>query len=1166
MKQFTQILMILGLIFFGFTISLAQLRPRFQLQQNLDNIDDVTTQKDLNVYLVTSNDRYMIIDQVSKIQLGSVLLDYRKTSLPGDGRTLLLDNEHFLLSTGSDLLKINVIDSSIDTVLSVPFPEFIVNFTVSPFQNNYLLIATKTYTPDKSGIVYFIEPSKKKALYDNTHNCRLLTFNLESEQVDASALIPYEVTAFAPKGTSDELWLGTFAGDAIAIGKDLRATTQFKASEFPIHSVYAVGSKVAFVPHQAPRFIGEYGLGKIGVYDKLKAATVTLSLPEETPKDKGSMLVPSNNIKRILPLHDQTILINYGHSRLMKLDLTTLLSSEYDVKSNYASFLCLNKDQTHALAIISTKMGPVAAYGSLTSFDLNGGFFSSNFRQSAARISYTGGLHKLKDRNGNYHYIGKTKDSYPDTLYIFSSNKTNRTILAISGQGLLIENDTSLMIYSSRMLVIGKLRLENLKKDVYNLVLPSYDNRYQMNFDSLIFQPYKVYDFEVRQKIPFNILAVFKTSRGFLIEGSDYHNKKTESRIVMVDETGAIVDRINASDYLHERPKLSARQTFIAISYSEGKYTKLVVWNLTTSQIAFKKAFPGIMTHFSFDRTEDLLFVSHVDPNGQMRLEQVDLREGKHEEKTMNFSNPISSFAVDVSRDLIATDDYESLNLFRLSNQQLIWTFTPTQAPSRFEVDLAPNGFIYKSPEEFHSIAFDLSHLYFSTFARHLSLEVLNGSLYRADRSLLNSFAFTYKGKGYFPGDYDFYFNRPDSVVLKSGSTNTLYNSIIGSAVRKRQRQMRLISIDSVLQEAPSVTISNRSEIPDATNTPKLSLDIRANATGAGQLEAIHIYVNGVPIYGQDGLYLKYPRIQLDTTFHITLSSGTNTIQVVAQSTKKIKSASEVVRVNYVNANPQERLHFIGVGVDQYLEPGHDLRYSVKDIRDLAKALSQKFKGGITVDTLLNQAVTTANIRALKSKLNSLNVDDKVIFAFSGHGLLDKSFDYFLATYNTEFKNPATEGLAYKTLEWLLDSIPPRKKMILVDACHSGEVDKEDLVAIKTVLTEKNLKGAEVVYEYQPTAGMAGSFELMQELFSNLTNNTGTSSISAAAGTQFAYEQSTLRNGVFTFSLLELIQSKSHIKVSELRDLLSKRVSELTQGQQKPTTRSETLEFDWQVW
>ena len=181
--------------------------------------------------------------------------------------------------------------------------------------------------------------------------------------------------------------------------------------------------------------------------------------------------------------------------------------------------------------------------------------------------------------------------------------------------------------------------------------------------------------------------------------------------------------------------------------------------------------------------------------------------------------------------------------------------------------------------------------------------------------------------------------------------------------------------------------------------------------------------------------------------------------------------------------------------------------------------------------------------------------------------MLSKDYDYFLSTYTVNFDDPTQNGLAYDELENLLDNIPARKKLMLIDACHSGEVDKEDLVSINA--TNDSLKKGSIVVAYKKEEkhlGLKNSFELMQSLFVNVGKSTGATIISAAAGTQFALESNDLKNGVFTYSILEVMQKNDTIKISELKSIVGKRVEELTNGLQKPTSRNETIAVDWNVW
>jgi hypothetical protein len=88
----------------------------------------------------------------------------------------------------------------------------------------------------------------------------------------------------------------------------------------------------------------------------------------------------------------------------------------------------------------------------------------------------------------------------------------------------------------------------------------------------------------------------------------------------------------------------------------------------------------------------------------------------------------------------------------------------------------------------------------------------------------------------------------------------------------------------------------------------------------------------------------------------------------------------------------------------------------------------------------------------------------------------------------------------------------------------------------------------------------------MQSLFVNVGKGTGTTIISAAGGVQFALERGDLKNGVFTYSILEAMRQHKSMTVSRLRKQVGVRVEELTNGLQKPTTREELKEVDWWVW
>ncbi len=176
--------------------------------------------------------------------------------------------------------------------------------------------------------------------------------------------------------------------------------------------------------------------------------------------------------------------------------------------------------------------------------------------------------------------------------------------------------------------------------------------------------------------------------------------------------------------------------------------------------------------------------------------------------------------------------------------------------------------------------------------------------------------------------------------------------------------------------------------------------------------------------------------------------------------------------------------------------------------------LREHYGDSLTIDTLFNERVTRENVIALKRHLKALTEDDKVIVSYSGHGVLSTEYDYFLSTYPISFEKPEERGLPYDDLESLLDGIRPRKKLMLIDACHSGELDKEEIAKIELSKLKLDSSGvthkSEITIVPKKSVGMANSFELMQSLFVNVGKGTGATIISAAGGMQYAQERGDL--------------------------------------------------------
>ena len=379
----------------------------------------------------------------------------------------------------------------------------------------------------------------------------------------------------------------------------------------------------------------------------------------------------------------------------------------------------------------------------------------------------------------------------------------------------------------------------------------------------------------------------------------------------------------------------------------------------------------------------------------------------------------------------------------------------------------------------------------------------------------------------------------------------------------------------------PTAEIKNTNDIDYVSANGEIKIDISANAM-QNSLLRMNVLINEVPLYGNSGIYLKSRQLHsLDTSIKIQLGFGLNKIQVSALNNFGLENFKYSTYVNYVpekkDKNPTT--HFIGIGVDSFQQSNKNLNFCVKDVNDLGNIFSNE--NNTIVKYYTNQNVTRENIQILKQYLkDSTSIHDKVIISCSSHGILDSSNNFYLATHDIDFAKPKIRGIAFDELESLLDSIPARKKLLLLDACNSGENDMsiptiKNSEKVYLALEDKtnNIKRGEVIPQDED---YISPFQKMTSLFVNVRNKTGSTIISAAGGVESALEgisveegKKFIKNGAFTYSVLEYFNefnsSPEKLSVNQLKRYVERRVEQITKGKQKPTSRQETMEIDWQL-
>ncbi len=448
---------------------------------------------------------------------------------------------------------------------------------------------------------------------------------------------------------------------------------------------------------------------------------------------------------------------------------------------------------------------------------------------------------------------------------------------------------------------------------------------------------------------------------------------------------------------------------------------------------------------------------------------------------------------------------------------------------------------------------------------------------YHATKGLAETLRFTKDNASLPFRQYDLIYNRPDLVLARMPEVDPAIIESYHKAYLKRLQKMDFREADlSAEADLPMLKV-NSDNLPFETDQPQLPLAIDASDPKF-LLDRINVWVNDVPVYGRQGISLRGKNLrQWQETLNIPLSAGENQIQISCLNEKGLESLLEDVSITCNAPARKPDLYVLAIGVSEYADRNMNLNYAAKDAGDvisLFQAQKEQY-GNIYSKTLINRDATAAQVQSLKAWLAQTKTDDRVILFISGHGLLDDQLDYFFATYDVDFAYPKAKGIPYDALEDLLDGIPARQKLILMDACHSGELDKENVSLVKEQVTTSapvKFRAFNTQVETRQI-GLQNSFELMKELFVDLRRSSGATVISSAGGAEYAIEGDAWKNGVFTYSLIGGLRDKAadlnndgSVMVSELQDFLGQRVSELTQGRQRPTFRAENVGNDWRVW
>lgn len=466
----------------------------------------------------------------------------------------------------------------------------------------------------------------------------------------------------------------------------------------------------------------------------------------------------------------------------------------------------------------------------------------------------------------------------------------------------------------------------------------------------------------------------------------------------------------------------------------------------------------------------------------------------------------------------------------------------------------------------------------------------------------------------------DYQYNRPDLVSSQLPQADSQRVNFY-----RKLHSMRIAAraTPKGLQSGVTVVVLRKLSADMLTTQRTYPFGVVAQAENG--LKAITVFINDVPVAHQASHRPQTPaRQQYTDTLTVDLGLGMNHIEVVATDSANNESicVGAFDMIYQPPKQPASNVYVIAAGVDRYPKAGADLHYAVSDARRVANLFangveySYKYeKNGLyewakervrgipnqfQLDTLYNESFNEKALEAIRQKLMGSQIDDQILFFYAGHGLLDKDYNFFLATSATDFASPSEGSIAYNRLVALFRDIPARRKLFLIDACHAGEMTKTNRVSptdttVSTLLASTS-RGVKLLGTKSASSQDVGTY--MRIFFSDYQTTDGINMIAASAGSEVAFEGAATKGGVFTSALqqglIELYSPKhinkndtyrwsngydhskyiceadadqnGTVSVSELMAYVTNEVNRQTKGQQTPTYRVENYFNDFPVW
>jgi outer membrane protein OmpA-like peptidoglycan-associated protein len=283
---------------------------------------------------------------------------------------------------------------------------------------------------------------------------------------------------------------------------------------------------------------------------------------------------------------------------------------------------------------------------------------------------------------------------------------------------------------------------------------------------------------------------------------------------------------------------------------------------------------------------------------------------------------------------------------------------------------------------------------------------------------------------------------------------------------------------------------------------------------------------------------------------NIKLQDGINTLRIfIDYKQTQVEENSLVITKEIVKSvtpiKSTTQLWFLGIGASKYKNPLQNLDFPDKDVTEIAN-LFQKQEGvlyqKVNTKVLINENASETNIKnELTSFLNMASENDVIIILLAGHGTQDNDQNLYFMTYDSDLSKPLT-GMDISVVKKFLVNRPPNQKALLwLDVCHAGSMGTSMM------------------------AKRGGEKLSTDDAIKQLTEGTGTVVLASSTSKESSLEDETFcgGHGAFSCAMIDALNGDADktsgdtngvVSLLEMQNFVSRKVIELTKGQQHPTT------------